>query len=162
MRALMCAALIATTLTGAARGLPENSASTRPLHLQLAAETTQTDWREDRCRYKNLTSRPGEDDWTTHEVSLLIRCAAGHWSVPGGAEKMLEVARCESGLDESNVYGSFRGVYQWGPSWSQAISKYAAFRERWRVSSSVWNARSNVLITARVVHAGDWGSWSCA
>lgn len=121
-------------------------------------------WRWEECRFKTLTDRAGDDDWTTREIALTIQCAVDHFPVYGGAPKALDVAACESGLDEDE-YGNppYIGVYQFHPStWSGAYSRWRDFAQRWGVKSSPWNGRSNVLIAIKMVHAGSWGPWSCA
>ena len=121
-------------------------------------------WRWDECRFKTLTDRPGEDDWTTREIALTIQCGVDHYPVYGGAAKALAVGSCESGLDEDE-YGNppYIGVYQFHPStWSSAFANWRNFAQRWSIRSSPWNGRSNVLIAIKMVHSGGWGPWSCA
>ncbi|HXF73589.1 MAG TPA: hypothetical protein VNO79_13405 [Actinomycetota bacterium] len=94
-------------------------------------------------------------------VRRLIRCAERLWPVPGGLEKALAVARCESGFWPWARGGPNAGVYQhnlayWPPRW-----------ERWGrplgLGSSAFNARTNVVVTMRMVHSSrSWALWACA
>lgn len=100
-------------------------------------------------------------DDTRRAVRRLIRCAENSWPVPGGARKALEVAACESGFWPWAQGGSNAGVYQhnltyWRPRW-----------ERWGrplgLRPSPYNARTNVVVTMRMVHATrSWTPWACA
>lgn len=100
-------------------------------------------------------------------VRRLIRCAAGRWSIPGGAEKALDVARCESGFWPWAVGGGVNlGVFQHRDIYwrSRALIHLEPYW-RWgirRASVSAFNARANVLVSIRMAHAGGWGPWSCA
>ena len=177
MRALMIAALIATTLTGGARGLPENSASTRPLHLQAVVAREQTERDHGPCDEDRYDVKPAMGAEAVHrKVAALIRCAVRRWSVEGGADKAIAVATCESGLWPWAVGGDNLGVFQHKATyWFSRVNRY--LRERWfnaaqweRVhqEASVSNprpaflARANVLIGIRMAHSGGWGPWSCA
>lgn len=109
------------------------------------------------------------------KVRALIRCAAARWDVPGGAEKAIAVARCESGLWPWARGGSSLGVYQHVDRyWQLRVRTW--LRERW-FSSRQWEridrdatvhpgaaylARANVLVAIRMAHASGWGAWSCA
>lgn len=99
----------------------------------------------------------------------LIRCAARHWKVPGGAERALEIARCESG---HNLYprafleGS-AGVFQHQSRyWAARAAKYLS-TPLWGIDTariSVWNAWANVVVAFKMAMDKDigWGPWSCA
>jgi hypothetical protein len=99
--------------------------------------------------------------WSPTDVKQAIDCAVNHWSVPGGRRKAKSVARCESGFNPRARYTDHLGVYQ-------HVSRYwpARFRAHrvhgWHMHSSVFNARSNVVVSIRMAHAGGWGPWACA
>jgi len=96
-------------------------------------------------------------DWRagTHQVKGLIRCAARHWNVPGGANKALAIAYRESRYDP-HAYNSSgaEGIYQhlrryWpGRARTYGFPGYSAF-----------NARANIIVTMRMVKRGGWGPW---
>lgn len=97
-------------------------------------------------------------------VRRLIRCAAALWAVPGGAERALEVARCESGLRPDAYGGGNAGVFQHRVVyWRRRALRF--LRPAWfggvRVPSP-YNARANVIVAIRMAHAGGWGPWACA
>ncbi len=94
-------------------------------------------------------------------VRKLIRCAERRWPVPGGVEKALAVARCESGFFPDAYGGGNAGVYQ------HNLTYWRARWERWGyplgLGSSPYNARSNVVVTMRMIHSSrSWAPWSCA
>lgn len=107
------------------------------------------------CRYK----RGG--GFSDRDVKATIRCAARRWHVPGGYPKARSVARCESGFNEHNSYAGHDGVYQHDRRYWPG--RFRRFRVRgWRMHPSVFNARSNVVVSIRMAHAGGWSPWSCA
>ncbi|GBC87216.1 hypothetical protein HRbin12_01218 [bacterium HR12] len=108
-------------------------------------------------------------------VRALIRCAVERWDVPGGADKAIAVARCESGFwPWANGDGNL-GVFQHRDRyWQDRVRRL--LRERW-FSRRQWEridrdatvhpgaaylARANVLVAVRMAHASGWGAWSCA
>lgn len=105
----------------------------------------------------------------TEQRVRLIRCAAGHWKVPGGAERALEIARCESGpsLDPRAYYHGSAGVFQHQMKyWRARAAKYLA-NPKWGVDTAtvqVWDAWANVVVAFRMAMDRDigWGPWSCA
>ncbi len=126
--------------------------------LFAGSVTTHSGWRHQQCRYANLDGKPA---FSYLEVKRTIWCAVDHWAVPGGASKAVAVAECESGLYPLASNGSYAGVFQ------QALAywpiRFLNLRPRgWKLSSSVWNARSNVVISIRMAHEGGWGPWACA
>jgi hypothetical protein len=94
---------------------------------------------------------------STFQLKQLIRCAARRWAVPGGPDKAVDVARCESHLD-AGAYGSGNaGVFQ------QAVVYWPARAQRFGFSgASVFNGRANAMVSIRMAHAGGWSAWSCA
>lgn len=97
--------------------------------------------------------------WTKGDryVKKLIRCAARRWPVPGGPDKALDVARCESGF-EPDAYGNGNGgVYQ------QRLTYWPDRARRWGFRGyRVYNGRANVIVSVRMAHAVGWSPWSCA
>ena len=94
-------------------------------------------------------------------IKAIIRCAVGRWPVPGGSAKALSVAACESGF-RPNAYGNGNaGVYQHRqPYWEGRYDTYT--RRRWHLYTSVYNGRTNVIVSIRMAHVYGWGAWSCA
>lgn len=99
----------------------------------------------------------------------LIRCAARHWSVPGGAERALDIARCESGdaLYPRAYNEGSAGVFQHQKRyWRERATKYLS-NPKWGVDTAtvqVWDAWANVVVAFRMAMDRDigWGPWSCA
>jgi hypothetical protein len=112
--------------------------------------------------------RPGPCDlhwwkaWSTRHdtepIKDLIRCAAARWPVVGGASKALAVAGCESGF-RPDAYGNGNaGVFQHRlPYWPGRYDRFTY--PSWHLFSSVYNGRTNVIVSIRMVHAGGWGPW---
>lgn len=100
--------------------------------------------------------------WSNKDVAQGIRCAASKWHVPGGTSKALSVARCESGLDEHNSYAGHDGVYQHDRRYWASRFRHLNPHHGWKLVSSVWNARTNIVISMRMAHNTGWGAWSCA
>lgn len=107
------------------------------------------------CRYKRAGG------WSDADVKATIKCAEHRWSVPGGSRKAISVARCESGFNEHSRYVGHLGVYQHVARYWPARFRHWRVR-RWHMHPSALNARSNVVISMRMVHTGGWGPWSCA
>jgi hypothetical protein len=110
---------------------------------------------------RTVSSRICDFDWreSRREVKRLIRCAARHWRSPGGANKALDIARCESGYnpDAYNPAG-YAGVFQ------HATRYWPDRADRWGFPNrSVYNGRANVIVSIRMARSdGDWGAWGCA
>jgi len=91
----------------------------------------------------------------------IIRCAAGTWTVPGGAHRAICIARRESGLipTASSANGEYLGLFQhratYWPSRYDAWTKVA-----WDLNRSALDARTNAIVTIRMVHA--FGRWVTA
>jgi hypothetical protein len=101
--------------------------------------------------------------WTDREVRMSIRAAVKLWPVPGGVDKALSVARCESGFEatDSSPGSGYEGVFQQATAyWPSRLATYDS--PRWALHDSVNNARSNVVVSIRMAHAGGWGPWGCA
>jgi hypothetical protein len=107
-------------------------------------------------------------------VRALIRCAVGRWSVPGGAEKAISVASCESSLWPW-VGRSYVGLFQhsaryWQPRVRDLLRPMWFTARQWdRIDAdartnpgAAYQARANVLLSIRMAHRAGWGAWSCA
>ena len=109
---------------------------------------------------RTVSKRVCDFDWkeSRREVKRLIRCAARRWGSPGGADKALDVARCESGLstDAFNP-GGYAGIYQ------HAIRYWPERADRWGFPDrSIYNGRANVIVSIRMANAADgWRIWGC-
>ena len=111
------------------------------------------------CIFRYLDGDPSFDKG---DVRATIRCAVRRWPVPGGLETALYIARRESGLNwnAANPTSSASGVYQFvSGTWYSQVSARRDFIKTQHLSSSVWNARSNVLIAIRSAHGAGWGPW---
>jgi hypothetical protein len=95
-------------------------------------------------------------DW----VRDLIRCAERRWEVPGGAERAICIAQAESGLDPKTVSadGTYVGLYQHSAAaWPDRYAQWT--RRVWQLDERPLNARTNVIVTMRMVSAEGWGPW---
>lgn len=127
-------------------------ALTLPLSGSAAARVRHP---QDQCR----TSEG--NGWSTRDVKQVIRCAFGRYA-PAQARKAISVARCESGFrprahDTPGVGGVFQHKYAY---WHGRFRRWRV--HGWHMRPSIYNARSNVVISARMVHAQGWGAWACA
>jgi hypothetical protein len=89
-------------------------------------------------------------------VERLIRCAARHWHVPGGPRTALSIAWRESHFI-ATAYNSSgaEGIYQHLRQYWPARARLFGFPDR-----SAFNARVNIIVTMRMVHAtGSWAPW---
>jgi hypothetical protein len=93
-------------------------------------------------------------------IKEIIRCAVAHWAVPGGPAFALAVAACESGFRPDAYGGGNAGVYQHRiPYWEGRYDTYT--RPRWQLWPSVYNGRTNVIVSIRWVHAmWSWSPWA--
>jgi Transglycosylase-like domain len=107
-----------------------------------------------------LSTRICDYEWQSgrRQVKLLIRCAARRWSVSGGPNKALQVARCESGYnpDAYNPDG-YAGVFQQAQRYWPSRADHWGFPDR-----SAFNGRANIIVSIRMAHASGWGGWGCA
>ena len=113
--------------------------------------------RFDECTYNNINAT----SWTTREVRLTIRCAFLKWRAPGGVDKALSVAQCESGLNERAYNpGGYAGLFQQAVEyWPDRFHTVPGWDRE--LSTSIYNARSNAVVSARMA-TGGWSAWSCA
>lgn len=116
-------------------------------------------WRQDECRFQSLM-RP---TWTPLEEQLAAECAIHKWPVYGGYQLFYAVADCESGWNRlaSNA-GRYVGLFQHAAAYWQG--RVAAAQPDWgKALSPRWqNSRTQIVVTARMVHDSGWGPWSCA
>jgi hypothetical protein len=101
--------------------------------------------------------------WTNREELRTARCAVDRWSVAGGLAKFVAVIDCESGWSRFayNSAGPYVGLFQhdlW--AWPLRVRAYEPLK--WDLKESWSNARTAIVITARMVHMGGWGPWTCA
>jgi hypothetical protein len=96
-------------------------------------------------------------DDSTFQLKRLIRCAARRWTVPGGPQKALDVAECESNFDPRAYGGGNGGVFQQRLSYWPARARMFGFP-----GMSVYNGRANVIVSVRMAHGAGWSAWTCA
>ena len=116
-------------------------------------------WRQRECRFQSLT-RP---TWSALEEQLTAECAIRKWAVSGGYTKFYSVGDCESGWNRyASNGGRYLGLFQHAAAYWQG--RVAAAQPDWdRPLSHRWqNSRTQIVVTARMVHGGGWGPWSCA
>ena len=109
-------------------------------------------------RHAPVSAKVCDYDWRkgTFQVKQLIRCAAEHWNVPGGADLALYIADREShfypkAYNPSGCAGIYQHMLRYWPG------RAASFGfQGW----SVYNARANIIVTMRMVHDDGWGPWS--
>lgn len=102
-----------------------------------------------------------EDETIQHFSKRVIRCAADRWTIPGGADKAICIARRESGLDPSATSsgGDFLGLFQHMASdWPRRYSSWT--KQSWELGTSALNGRTNTVVTIRIVDAVGWGAWA--
>jgi hypothetical protein len=136
-RHAVAALLIAAILTVAAA--PLSRAAVPKDRFQVPAKICNIDWRKG-----------------TWHVKQLIRCAATHWHVPGGADTALEIADRESQF-RPRAYNSSgcAGIYQHMLRYWPGRASDFGF-PGW----SAFNARANIIVTIRMVKRFGWGPWS--
>jgi hypothetical protein len=96
-------------------------------------------------------------DWQegTWQIKQLIRCAADHWNVPGGASTALAIADRESqyhpnAFNPSGCAGIYQHMLKY---WPGRAAEYGF------AGWSAYNARANIIVTMRMVQGGGWGPW---
>jgi hypothetical protein len=108
-------------------------------------------------RHAKVSAKVCDYDWRkgTFHVKQLIRCAAEHWNVPGGADLALHIADRESHY-YPNAYNpsGCAGIYQHMLRYWPGRATSFGFRG-W----SAYNARANIIVTMRMAHDGGWGPW---
>lgn len=114
--------------------------------------------------WRNRTGRfnEGASTWTYQEVRRTIAWATEKWSVPGGLSKAVSVADCESGLRATAVSpsGTYKGVYQQSKDYWPG--RHRAAPSWLNLAPSVFNARSNIIVSILMARGG-WSDWAgCA
>lgn len=97
-----------------------------------------------------------------HGVKKIIACAAKRYQVPGGAERALAIAECESSFDPRAKTGTHVGLYQHRLSlWPARWRKYA---KPLGLPRDPYNPLTNAVVTMRMATDLDigWTPWSCA
>jgi broad specificity phosphatase PhoE len=88
----------------------------------------------------------------------LITCAAETWSVPGGADRAICIARRESGLipHAKSPNGQYLGLFQHSAKyWPSRYDQWT--KPDWQLRTSALNGRTNAVVTIRMVHGiGRW------
>lgn len=167
-RAVMRAALAAVLLATGAAGLPRGEDTTRLPDSRLVGASEASDWREDECRYGGID----KGGTTPREVRWFIGCATSKWPVPGGFDKAIDVAMCETGgtldahaynEDGCNGYGCLGVFQQHARYWPGRQNFYGPVAWDKPVAESGFNGRANVVVSIRMVRAqGSWDGWACA
>ena len=136
-RHAVAALLIAAILTVASG--PVSRAAEPEGAYQVPAKICNIDWRKG-----------------TWQVKQLIRCAAAHWHVPGGAGTALAIADRESqfrprAYNPSGCAGIYQHMLRY---WPGRAADYGF------TGWSAFNARANIIVTIKMVKRGGWGPWS--
>jgi hypothetical protein len=134
------------------------AAALMPALLGLVPGTARAVTPEPRERIVPKRICPYEWKDSRRELKRLIRCAARHYGSPGGVDKALDVARCESRFDpDAYNPAGYGGVYQ------HALRYWPDRADRWGFPDrSVFNGRANVIVSIRMARsAGDWDLWGC-
>jgi transglycosylase-like protein with SLT domain len=131
--ALLFAAILTVAPASVSRAAVPND------RIQVPAKICNIDWRKGRWHVKQL-----------------IRCAANHWHVPGGADTALAIADRESqfrphAYNPSGCAGIYQHMLRY---WPGRASVYGF--PGW----SAYNARANIIVTIRMVKRLGWGPWS--
>jgi len=105
-----------------------------------------------------VPSKVCDYDWRkgTWQVKSLIKCAAEHWTVPGGPAMALAIADREShyqprAYNPSGCAGIYQHMLRYWPGRAAAYGFGG-----W----SAFNARANIIVTMRMVHLSGWGPWA--
>ena len=101
-----------------------------------------------------------EDETARSHARRLIRCAAARWEVPGGAATAICIAEAESHLDPeaTSPDGTYVGLYQHSAeAWPERYEEWT--RPGWRLDESPLSARTNAIVTLRMVNEDGWGAW---
>jgi hypothetical protein len=121
-------------------------------------ESANAEWREVECRFNSLVAR----EWTAREERLTSQCALAKWGVDGGYPQFWAVGACESGWNRfASNGGRYLGLFQHSADyWRVRVRNMRP--AHWSLAPAWSNSRSQIVVTARMVHAGGWGPWSCA
>lgn len=119
--------------------------------------------RFERIRYRSLRWPRGE--FSTFENQLTVHAAAVRFGLPEG--RLICIVNRETGGSWNefayNADSGASGLFQHLRSyWSGRVSTYRSWappKLRIRSGVSPFNARANVLVSARMLAAGGWGHW---
>ena len=121
----------------------------------LTANAHDHSWRWGKCRFQY---KDGKKNWSPTEVKLTIKCAEHKF--PSSLTTALYIAERESGFRQfaKNPYSSASGVYQFIDStWSSLrYNHLSKFARRWKLHTSVWDARANVMIAVKWAARSGW------
>ena len=101
-----------------------------------------------------------EDETVQAHQRELIQCATNHWTVFGGYEKALCIAKRESGLNPRAVSsdGRYLGLYQHAKRyWPGRYDAYT--RRAWELNDSALIGRTNAIVSIRMAGEVGWGPW---
>ncbi len=101
-----------------------------------------------------------EDETVQAHQRELIRCATNRWTVFGGYEKALCIAKRESGLNPRAVSsdGKYVGLYQHAKRYWPG--RYEAYTRRgWELNDSPLVGRTNAIVSIRMAREVGWGPW---
>jgi hypothetical protein len=116
--------------------------------------------REKWCRFGSVDGQVGH--WTHHEVRATIACACRRWGVDFATA--LGIAERESGLNANAVNtagSSASGVYQHIMAyWPGRIAAFNRNAPGMNAGPSVFNARSNVLVSIRMMARSGFSPWA--
>lgn len=106
------------------------------------------------CRFDGLQHAK----WTVLEVKKTIHCVVSKWPVPGGYLKAAAIAYRESkfawwAYNPSGACGIYQHLMSYWPGRENTYDKNLGLGE------SCYNARSNIIVAVRMVHASGWGPW---
>jgi hypothetical protein len=129
------------------------------LTLVAVPANAGSEWRLEECRFGGLV----KGGWTQREVVLTIDCAVEKWPVPNApnGNTPTQVAACESGLqaDASNG-GRYLGIFQHSAHyWPGRVDAFAPRTWDKPLGASALNARSNIVVSIRMVAGDGWGPW---
>jgi len=126
------------------------SASAETVTHQDAARQCKFDWIDPQT-------------WSAREMHRTARCVLDRWPVYGGVPKFNAVIDCESGWNRFayNLAGFYVGLAQHAlSSWASRVRAYTP--TWWDLKEAWYNARTAIVVTARMVRDVGWGPWSCA
>lgn len=89
-----------------------------------------------------------------------IRCATDRWTVPGGADVALCIAKRESGLLPwaESVDGLNKGLFQQHVDYWDG--NYDAYTRRvWSLPKRILSGRTNTIVSIRMARDVGWGPW---
>lgn len=111
-------------------------------------------------RWHDCQVRPAHD--MTRKVKRIIRCAVDHY--PTSLRTAMYVASRESGFTPGAHNSCCHGVYQQHEDfWPGRVAAYnRAHRNGLDVSTSVYDARANVMVSIWQASKFGWGAWSTA